>query len=632
MSVHEPEALGRAYDARLMRRLLGYLRPHRRSVGVALATIAAGSVLQLAQPWLTKVAIDDHIAPGDLDGLDRIALAFLLVLAGSFVLEYVQTWTMQMMGQRIMFDLRMEIYRHLQRLDLRFYDRNPVGRLMTRVTSDVDSLNELFTSGVVTVFRDVFMLAGIMIVLLWMDWRLALVTFAVLPAIAWVTHWFRMNARESYRRVRLQIARINAFLQENISGMATVQLFRREARNFEQFAGINRAHRDANLESIFYYATFYPAIEVLGAVATALIVWYGGGRALQDTVELGALVAFLQYSQRFFKPISDLSEKFNILQSAMASSERIFGLLDTPAEIASPAAPAPRAASSPAPGLGPRPGLAPPPGGARIRFEHVWFAYRGDEYVLRDVSFEVGAGERVGVVGATGAGKTTLINLLMRFYDVDRGRITVDGVDVREMPLADLRQRFGLVLQDVYLFSGSVRENIRLGHDAIGDAVVQAAARSVHADRFIERLPAGLDSEVGERGATLSVGQRQLLSFARALAFAPEVLLLDEATSSVDTDTERLIQDALHVLMAERTTIAIAHRLSTVQDMDQILVFHKGELREAGTHQQLLARRGLYHTLYQLQYRDQERAAAPARAGAGQAALEPAVVDSGGGG
>ena len=356
MSVHEPEVLGRAYDARLMRRLLGYLRPHRRSVGVALATIAAGSVLQLAQPWLTKVAIDDHIAPGDLDGLDRIALAFLLVLAGSFVLEYVQTWTMQMMGQRIMFDLRMEIYRHLQRLDLRFYDRNPVGRLMTRVTSDVDTLNELFTSGVVTVFRDVFMLAGIMIVLLWMDWRLALVTFAVLPAIAWVTHWFRMNARESYRRVRLQIARINAFLQENISGMATVQLFRREARNFEQFEGINRAHRDANLESIFYYATFYPAIEVLGAVATALIVWYGGGRALQDTVELGALVAFLQYSQRFFKPISDLSEKFNILQSAMASSERIFGLLDTPVEIASPAAPAPRAVSFPAPGLAPRPG------------------------------------------------------------------------------------------------------------------------------------------------------------------------------------------------------------------------------------------------------------------------------------
>ena len=617
MSLHEPEVLGKAYDARLMRRLLGYLRPHGRAVGVALATILAGSALQLAQPWLTMIAIDDHIAVGEMDGLDRIALAFLLVLAGSFVLEYVQTWTMQMMGQRIMFDLRMEIYRHLQRLDLRFYDRNPVGRLMTRVTSDVDTLNELFTSGVVTVFRDVFMLAGIMIVLLWMDWRLALVTFAVLPAIAWVTHWFRMNARESYRRVRIQIARINAFLQENISGMATVQLFRREARNFEQFERINRAHRDANVESIFYYATFYPTIEVLGACATALIIWYGGGRAVQDTVELGVLVACLQYSQRFFKPISDLSEKFNILQSAMASSERIFGLLDTPVEITSP----------------PPSGPVARPGG-RIRFEHVWFAYRDDEYVLRDVSFEVASGERVGVVGATGAGKTTLINLLMRFYDVDRGRITIDDVDIREMPLAELRRRFGLVLQDVYLFSGSVRDNVRLGHDAIGNAEVRAAARSVHADGFIERLPNGFDSEVGERGASLSVGQRQLLSFARALAFAPDVLLLDEATSSVDTDTERLIQDALHVLMAGRTTIAIAHRLSTVQGMDQILVLHRGELREAGTHQQLLSRRGLYHTLYQLQYKHQERSGEGPAAAWGLAVpepgvLEPAAADSG---
>ena len=622
MSLHEPEVLGKAYDARLMRRLLGYLRPHRRSVGVALAAISAGSVLQLAQPWLTKVAIDEHIAVGATDGLDRIALAFLLVLAGSFVLEYVQTWTMQMMGQRIMFDLRMEIHGHLQRLDLGFYDRNPVGRLMTRVTSDVDTLNELFTSGVVTVFRDVFLLAGIMVVLLWMDWRLAVVTFAVLPAIAWVTHWFRGNARESYRRVRIQIARINAFLQENISGMATVQVFRREARNREQFERINRAHRDANVESIFYYATFYPAIEVLGAVATALIIWYGGGRAVQDTIELGVLVACLQYSQRFFKPISDLSEKFNILQSAMASSERIFGLLDTPVEITSAPGPAPSAGSL---GAEPEPRPATRSGGGRIRFEHVWFAYRDDEHVLRDISFEVAPGERVGVVGATGAGKTTLINLLMRFYDVGRGRITIDGVDIREMPLPELRQRFGLVLQDVYLFSGSVRDNVRLGNDAIGDGDVQAAVRSVHADRFIERLADRMDTEVGERGASLSVGQRQLLSFARALAFAPEVLLLDEATSSVDTDTERLIQDALHVLMAGRTTIAIAHRLSTVQDMDQILVLHKGELREAGSHQQLLARRGLYHTLYQLQYKDQERESVSA--GPSPADLELAVTD-----
>ncbi len=628
MSFHEPEVLGKAYDARLMRRLLGYLRPHRRAVGVALAAISAGSVLQLAQPWLTKVAIDDHIALGELDGLDRIALAFLFVLAGSFVLEYVQTWTMQMMGQRIMFDLRMEVHGHLQRLDLRFYDRNPVGRLMTRITSDVDALNELFTSGVVTVFRDVFLLAGIMVVLLWMDWRLALVTFAVLPVIAWVTQWFRRNARESYRRVRIQLARINAFLQENISGMATVQIFRREARNFEQFERINRAHRDANVESIFYYATFYPAIEVLGAVATALIIWYGGGRAVQDTVELGVLVACLQYSQRFFKPISDLSEKFNILQSAMASSERIFGLLDTPVEITSPPRPVPLPAPSAAMSrTAPVGSPADGSGGGRIRFERVWFAYRDEEHVLRDVSFEVAPGERVGVVGATGAGKTTLINLLMRFYDVDRGRITIDGVDIRELPLPALRRRFGLVLQDVYLFSGSVRDNIRLGEDAIGDGEVRAAARSVHADRFIERLADGMDTEVGERGASLSVGQRQLLSFARALAFAPDVLLLDEATSSVDTDTERLIRDALHVLMAERTTIAIAHRLSTVQDMDQILVLHRGELREAGTHQQLLARRGLYHTLYQLQYKDQEREPGSSPVEPEPAVLAPAVAD-----
>ena len=602
------EVLGKAYDARLMRRLLGYLRPHTEAVVVALGAIVGYSVLQLAQPYLTKVAIDDHIATGTLDGLDRIALAFFIVLIGAFVLEYVQTYTMQMMGQRIMFDLRMEIYRHLQRLDLRFYDRNPVGRLMTRVTTDVDTLNDLFASGVISVFRDVFTLVGIMVVLLVMDWRLALVAFSVLPLIAWVTHWFRRNARDSYRQVRGWIAQINAFLQEKITGMATVQLFRREERNFEQFDRINSRHRDAHVDSIFYYATFYPAVELLGAVATALIIWYGGGRVVQGTVELGALVAFLQYSQRFFKPISDLSEKFNLMQSAMASSERIFGLLDTPVVIASvPDETAER-----------------PAGRGHIRFEHVWFAYRSAEggaeaeaeFVLRDVSFDVAPGERVGVVGATGAGKTTLINLLLRFYDVNRGRITIDDVDIREIPLPELRRRFGLVLQDVYLFSGSVRENIRLGHDEIGDADVRAAAASVHADRFIDRLPGGLDGEVAERGATLSVGQRQLLSFARALAFAPDVLVLDEATSSVDTDTERLIQDALHVLMAERTTIAIAHRLSTVQDMDKILVFHKGELREAGSHQELLAERGLYHTLYQLQYRDQER---PVSAGASDA-------------
>ena len=583
------EILGKAYDARLMRRLLRYLHPHRRAVLAALAAIVGHSLLQVAQPYLTKLAIDRHILPGDLAGLEQIAAAFLLILVGSFVLEYLETCTMGMIGQRIMFDLRMEIYRHLQRLDIAFYDRHPVGRLMTRVTTDVDALNDLFAAGVIAVFRDLVVLAGIMVVLVWMDWRLALVAFAVLPLIALVTQWFRANARQSYREVRGWVARINAFLQEHISGMSTVQLFCREARSFGQFDAVNRRHRDVNLDSIFYYATFYPAVEFLGAVATASIIWFGGGWSLQGTLSLGTLVAFLQYSQRFFRPISDLSEKFNILQAAMASSERIFGLLDTPVELVSP----------------PRGRM--PSGPGRIAFEHVWFAYRGDEHVLRDVSFVIEPGERVGVVGHTGAGKTTLINLLLRFYDRRRGRITIDGVDVRDIPLDALRRRFGLVLQDVFLFSGTIRDNIAFGRTAITDAEVRAAAAGAHADRFIDGLPDGLDSAVAERGATLSVGQRQLLAFARALAFAPDVLVLDEATSNVDTATEALIRDALQRLMTGRTTLAIAHRLSTVQDMDRILVFHKGVLREMGTHQELLGRRGLYHTLFRLQYKDQEQ-------------------------
>ena len=589
MTTHDDDVLGKAYDARLMRRLLRFMTPHRLAIGRAFAAIVGLSVLQLAPPYLTKIAIDDHIVPGELDGLETIALQFLGVLVLSYALEYIQTYTLQITGQRIIFDLRMRIEEHLQQLDIAFHDRNPVGRLMTRVTTDVDTLNDLFASGVVTVFRDIFMLLGIAIVLFVMDWRLALVTLSVLPLIALVTQWFRGNARNSYRQVRGWIARINAFLQENITGMATVQLFRREALHFERFDAINRGHRDANVASIFYYAVFYPAVEVLGALAVAAIIWFGGAWTLQGTLELGALVAFVLYSQRFFRPIGDLSEKFNILQSAMASSERIFALLDTPVAIRNPPAPA-----------------AVCDGPGHIRFEHVWFAYRGEQYVLEDVTFDVAPGRRVGVVGATGAGKTTLINLLMRFYDVNRGRITIDGVDIRELPLAALRSRFGLVLQDVYLFSGTVGDNIRLGDAAISDDDVRRASAGVHADRFIASLPKGLDTAVAERGATFSTGQRQLLSFARALASQPAVLVLDEATSSVDTDTERLIQDALHVLMAGRTTIAIAHRLSTVQDVDEILLFHKGRLRERGSHQALLAQRGLYHTLYQLQYRDQE--------------------------
>jgi len=588
MAVQDDEVLGKAYDAQLMRRLLRYLRPYWRSVVVAFVAIIAGASASLAQPYLIKVAIDQYIAAGRLAELNHLAVLFLIVLVVGFASEYVQTWTLQLTGQRVMFDLRTTIYGHLQRLDLRYYDLNPVGRLMTRVTSDVDALNDLFTAGVITIFGDIFTLLGIMAVMVWMNWQLALVAFAALPLIVIVTQWFRRNVRQSYRVVRGLIARINAFLQENITGMATVQLFRREALNFSRFDEINAKHRDANLESIFYYAVFYPAIEAISSLASALIIWYGGGRVLQNALTLGALVAFLQYSQRFFRPISDMSDKFNVMQAAMASSERIFKLLDEPIEVQSPAHPAPH---------GPLAG--------HIVFDHVWFAYNDEDYVLQDVSFEVRPGQRVGIVGATGSGKTTLINLLLRFYDVRRGRIAVDGIDIRELELAELRGLFSLVLQDVHLFSGTIADNVRLGNESIADAAVKLAAEAVHAAPFIERLPNGYASAVAERGSTLSVGQKQLLSFARALAFDPRVLILDEATSSVDTETELIIRDALQVLMKGRTTIAIAHRLSTIQDMDQILVLHKGKLRERGTHQELLAARGIYFKLFELQYKGQ---------------------------
>jgi ATP-binding cassette, subfamily B, multidrug efflux pump len=584
--MHEEDILGKAYDSRLMRRLLGYLLPYWRSVLVALAAIITHSVLQLAPPYLTKLVIDEHIAHRDLNGLIQVAWIYLAVLIASFGLEYVQTWLMQLTGQRIMYDLRMQLYAHLQRLDLAFYDRNPVGRLMTRVTSDVDVLNELFTAGVVAVFGDIFTLVGIMIVMLSMDWQLALASFIVLPLIVVVTQWFRANVRESYRTVRTWVARINAFLQENLTGMATVQLFRREPMNAARFDSINAAHRDANIDSIFYYAVFYPAIELVGALAASIIIWVGGLDVLGNTLTLGVLVAFLQYSARFYRPISDMSEKFNVLQSAMASSERIFTLLDAPVAVTNPNAP-----------VVPRKPLT-----GHIVFDQVWFAYRDEDWVLKDVSFEVRPGQRIGLVGATGSGKTTIISLLLRFYDVQRGRILVDGHDIRTLDLATLRGLFGLVLQDVHLFSGTLEGNIRLGQPALDAAAVRRAAEAVRASTFIERLPGAYDAPVAERGATLSTGQKQLLSFARALAFDRRVLILDEATSSIDTETEITIRRALEVLMEGRTTIAIAHRLSTIQDMDVILVLHKGVVREWGSHQSLLAARGIYYRLYQLQF------------------------------
>ena len=621
-SYHEDDPVtAKSYDGKLFLRLLGYLRPHLGAVVAAFALIVAMAGLDLVGPYLTKVAIDRHIARSDAAGLAGLAALYLLTLLAALGVRFGQTVIMQMTGQRIMLDMRREIFGHLQRLHVAYFDKNPVGRLMTRVTTDVDAVNDLFTSGVVTVFGDLFTLFGIMGVMLALDGRLALVTFSVIPLFFLLTNWFRRGARESFRETRKWVARINAFLQENLTGMSVVQLFRREERNQEAFAGINRKHADANMAAIFYYAVFYPAIELLAALATALILLYGGGQVQEGALTLGVLVAFIQYSERFWRPISDLSEKFNILQAAMAASERIFLLLDTAPQVVSPLAPqrlrqvegrvafekvsfsyrAEGGSVAPPGPPAPHAGVNPSLGAARSSVDQA----PSPQYVLEDIDFIVEAGKSVALVGATGAGKTSVISLLMRFYDVQEGRVTLDGVDIRELATEDLRSSLALVLQDVHLFSGTIASNIRLG-SPIPDERVREAARTVHAHRFIEALPEGYATEVKERGSTLSVGQKQLLSFARALAHDPRVLILDEATSSVDTETEQLIQDALRVLLRGRTAIVIAHRLSTIQHVDEILVLHKGRVRERGTHQELLAQRGLYWRLYQLQYKDQE--------------------------
>jgi ATP-binding cassette subfamily B multidrug efflux pump len=640
--MHEEDVLGKAYDSRLMRRLLAYLRPYKWQVAIALGSIVIKSGADVLGPYLTKIAVDRYLVrvPGlrspfdrflsdqPLVGIAEVAALYVGLLTFSFLLEFLQTYFMQWTGQKVMFDLRSQIFRHLQRMHIGFYDKNPVGRLVTRVTTDVDALNEMFTAGVVSIFEDVFVLAGIVAIMLHMDWRLALITFSVLPLIGIATKIFRDKVRDSYRRIRVAIARINAYLQEHVSGMVVLQLFNREERAFKKFSEVNAVHMDAFKDAIMAHAVYYPVVEVLSAAAIACVIWFGGNDVIRGTATLGVLVAFIQYAQRFFRPIQDLSEKYNILQSAMAASERVFKLLDTPVEITSPAV------------------TKKPQGPGRIEFDHVWFAYRtisteGDgkprvetgasqahpeqsrrvqversstasarasqpDWVLRDVSFAIDPGETVAIVGHTGAGKTTIISLLMRFYDVQKGAIRIDGVDIKEMELNELRRRFGVVLQDPFLFTGTVEGNIRLGTRSIADEDVEKAAEDVNLADFIRSLPGGFKEEVRERGSTLSTGQKQLISFARALAHNPKILILDEATSSVDTETEFRVRDALSRMVQGRTSVIIAHRLSTVQRADKIIVMHKGQVREMGTHQQLLANRGIYYKLYQLQYKDQE--------------------------
>jgi ATP-binding cassette subfamily B protein len=605
---HEDEG-AKAFDPHLARRLLHYLRPYRIRATVSVVLVILSSILEIAGPAIVAVAIDLYVKPSQgahvagvsqrigawlvahgwaLDPLSGINLAaglYLVVLSGGFVVLFTQMVLMNLMGQYIMYDLRKQIFEHLQRLDIQFFDRNPVGRLMTRVTTDVDALNEMFTAGFVSIFGDIFVLAGIVGVLFWMNWRMALVLFSIIPLIILVSAWFRRGARRTYRATRARIAAINAFLQEHISGMATVQLFNREVDEAEKFEGLNARHRDANLDSVFYYSIFYPVVELVETIGLALIVWYGGGQVIQGTLSIGTLIAFFQYAQRFYEPISDLSEKYNILQAAMAASERIFKTLDTPPRILDE-------------------GTLEIDHFESIEFRNVSFAYNEPEWVLKNASFTVTRGERVAIVGHTGAGKTTVTALLLRFYEPQKGEILVNGIDIRRYSVISLRSLFAIVQQDFFLFTGTIAQNISLGDPKISAEVVQEAARRVQADRFIQRLPGGYDSEVRERGAGLSVGEKQLLSFARALAFNPPVLILDEATSSIDTETEVLIQEAIQLLMAGRTSIVIAHRLSTIRSADTILVFHHGEIRERGTHEELMQHEGLYRKLYEIQYRE----------------------------
>jgi ATP-binding cassette, subfamily B, multidrug efflux pump len=588
---HEEEAIGKTYDLRVAKRLLRYLIPYWRLAAVALALTFLTNILISLQPRFTQYAIDDFIVPKQLDGIWLFSFLFFCVFVLRFIFSYVQEILLNTVGQRVMFDLRTEIYTKLQHQEVAFYDKNPVGRIITRLTSDVDALNELFTSGVIDVLGDLVIIFAIIAQMFWLDWKLALVSLITVPLLFTATNWFRKHAREGFDKVRTRTAKLNAFLQEHISGAQTVQLFNAESKARRNFDEINDDYRNANIETIYYYSIFYPMVDFIGTVGVALVIWFAGYQfiaemsASEKALTIGIVIAFVQYSQQLFQPIRDLSDRFNVLQAAIVASHRIFILLDSEIAIESPAAPKKTGRAT-----------------GRIEFQNVWFAYKENDWILKDVSFTINPGESIALVGHTGSGKTTVTNLLMRFYDVQKGKITVDGVDVRDWDLKDLRRNFAVVLQDVFLFSGSIENNIRLGNDEIEEEKIRWAAEEVHAAEFIEKLEGGYASEVRERGAGLSVGQKQLISFARALAFEPTILILDEATSSIDTETEQLIQQAVERVMQERTSLVIAHRLSTIQKCDRIMVFHHGELREAGTHQELLALHGLYWRLYQLQY------------------------------
>lgn len=597
----EEKNQGIKLEGRLLKQIGSYLVPYKYWVLLALVLTIGASFLGPLQPKLVQVAIDRYIVPGDLQGLRYIILLLLAALVGEGILSFVRGYLTAWIGQQAIFDLRTKVFRHIQRQSLRFFDRTPVGRLITRATSDVEALNDVLSAGLVVILGDLFRLAFILYFMFALNWGLALIVIAVTPVMLYATVKFQEKVRDQYRETRQQVARLNAFLQEHVSGMRIVQVFNREREEMRRFSQINDDHRAAQIKAVFYFAIFWPTIDIIGNVALGLVIWFGGLRALGGALTLGVLIAFIQFARQFFEPIRNLSDQFNTLQSAMAGAERIFGLLEEDHTIKEPEVPVEVGRFT-----------------GRIAFENVWFTYdvlgedgkteegKDPNWILRDVSFTVEPGQSVAIVGATGAGKTTIINLLLRFYDIQRGRISIDGVDIRTMRLKDLRRHIGLVLQDVFLFSGSVERNLTLENPEITREAVERAAELVGADRFIRRLPEGYAQDVRERGASLSHGQRQLLSFVRALVYDPAILVLDEATSSVDTETEHLIQEALERLMEGRTSVVIAHRLSTIQHADQILVMHRGRLRERGTHQELLALGGLYRKLYELQYREQE--------------------------